>query len=120
MKTKMAEELKQAILCRQDLQLPKGKLGAQCAHASVESVFKADSDAVEEWRADGAKKVVLKVKDEKELLSYFEKAKKVKLPAALIIDAGRTVTEPGTKTCVGIGPAKASDIDKVVGKLHLM
>ena len=114
------EELKQAILCRQDLQLPKGKLGAQCAHASVEALFKTDPDIVEEWRTDGAKKVVLKVTDEKELLSYFEKAKKAKIPAALIIDAGRTVTEPGTKTCVGIGPARTSELDKITGKLKLM
>lgn len=33
-------ELKQVILARNDLKLPKGKLAAQCAHASVEAVLK--------------------------------------------------------------------------------
>ena len=36
--------LKQVILVRQDLKLPKGKLASQCSHASVESVLRSDKD----------------------------------------------------------------------------
>ena len=61
---------KQVILIRQDLQLPKGKLAAQSAHASVEAVLKSDSKTIKEWRNEGMAKIVLKVKDEKELFKY--------------------------------------------------
>ena len=61
-------EYKQIIVARQDLKLPKGKLAAQVAHASVEAVLKCDNDKVKEWREQGQKKVVLKVEGEKELV----------------------------------------------------
>lgn len=112
--------LKQVILVRQDLKLPKGKLSAQAAHASVEAVLKSSSTTVKEWRSQGMAKIVLKVKDEKELLHYFQLAKDSNLTASLITDAGRTVIAPGTKTCVGIGPDDEEEIDKITGKLSLL
>ena len=111
---------KQVILVRQDLKLPKGKLAAQCGHACVEAVLKSNPKLVAAWREDGMTKIALKVKDEKELLQYFEQAKDKGLTAALIIDAGRTVIAPGTKTCVGIGPDTEEKIDKITGKLGLL
>src|SRR3989344_8269433 len=107
---------KQVILIRQDLKLPKGKAAAQCAHASVEAVLKSDAKLVKAWRQEGMAKIVLKVKDEKELLHYFQKAKDAGLTASLITDAGRTVIAPGTKTCVGIGPDQEEKIDEITGK----
>ena len=62
--------MKQAILVRQDLKLPKGKLASQCAHASVEAVLRSDKDKVSKWRKEGMAKIVLKVKDLKELQYY--------------------------------------------------
>lgn len=111
---------KQVILVRQDLKLPKGKLAAQAAHASVEAVLKSDKKIVEAWRSQGMAKIVLKVKDEKELVLYFQQAKEAGLVAALITDAGRTVIAPGTKTCVGIGPEREDKLDVVTGKLPLL
>ncbi|HIG93011.1 MAG: peptidyl-tRNA hydrolase, PTH2 family [archaeon GW2011_AR9] len=111
---------KQVILIRQDLKLPKGKLAAQAAHASVEAVLKSDSKLVSTWRKQGMAKIVLKVKDEKELLSYLQQAKDAGLTTALITDAGHTVVAPGTKTCVGIGPDEEEKIDGITGKLALL
>lgn len=112
--------LKQVILIRQDLQLPKGKLAAQAAHASVEAVLKSDPIVVKAWRKAGMAKIVLKVKDESTLLQYFQKAKDAGLTASLITDAGKTVVEPGTKTCVGIGPEQDEAIDKITKELPLL
>lgn len=113
-------DMKLVILARQDLKLPKGKLAAQVAHAAVEAVFNSEDDKVAEWRSQGQKKVVLKVKDEAELLDYLRKAKAAKLRTALITDAGRTVIAPGTKTCLGIGPDYEDKIDALTGKLPMV
>ncbi len=114
------EEYKQVILVRMDLRLPKGKLAAQVAHASVEAVSKTDRKILDRWNSDGAKKVVLKVADEKELFGYLEQARSAGLKTALITDAGRTVLQPGTTTCLGIGPDAESKIDKVTGSLKVL
>jgi len=36
--------MKQVILVRTDLKMPKGKISVQCSHASVESVLKSSKD----------------------------------------------------------------------------
>ena len=111
---------KQVIIIRQDLKLPKGKLAAQCAHASVEAVFKSDSETIKAWRSEGMAKIVLKVKDQTQLVKLFQKAKDNDIAASLITDAGKTVVAPGTKTAVAIGPDKAEKIDKITENLSLL
>ena len=111
---------KQVILVREDLKLPKGKMSAQVAHASLEAALKSDKKIVAGWRESGAKKVVLKVNDLDELLKYKDLCKSEKLKTALIKDAGHTVVEPGTITCLGIGPDKEYKIDKITGKLKMV
>ena len=113
-------DMKLVVLVRQDLKLPKGKLAAQVAHAAVEAAFNSSSSKVDEWRSEGQKKVVLKVKDEKELLEYLNNARAAKLKATVITDAGRTCIAPGTRTCLGIGPDSEEKIDKVTGKLSML
>ena len=112
--------LKQVILVRHDLKLPKGKACSQVAHASTESLLRSHKDDITKWRAEGMKKVVLKVADEKELIKYKNLAEDHGLVTALITDAGRTVVEPGTITCLGIGPDKEEKIDKVTGHLKMV
>tara|TARA_Y100000310_G_C20663807_1_gene806317 strand:+ start:1599 stop:1952 length:354 start_codon:yes stop_codon:yes gene_type:complete len=111
---------KQIIIVRQDLKLPKGKLAAQSAHASVDAVLRSEDSLVKRWRQEGMAKIVVKVKDEKELIKYFQQAKDEGLTASLITDAGKTVVAPGTKTCVGIGPDEEEKIDQITGKLQLL
>ena len=111
---------KQAILVREDLKLPKGKLSAQVAHAAVDAAAKSDKRVVDLWKKEGGKKIVLKVKDEKELLHYKEMAEDIGLKTALIIDAGHTVVKSCTITCLGIGPDEEDKIDRITGKLKMM
>ena len=112
-------ELKQAIILRSDLKMGKGKAAAQAAHASISAIDKADKDTVSAWKAQGMKKVVLKVQSEKELLELFMSAKR-ELPCALIHDAGLTQIESGSATAVGIGPAEESKINKFTKELKLL
>ncbi len=111
---------KQVILVRTDLKLPKGKLASQCSHASVEAMLKSHKDYISEWKKEGMKKVVLKVKDLDELIKYKQEAEDEGLVTGLITDAGKTVVEPGTVTCLGIGPDKEDKIDKVTGNLKML
>ena len=111
---------KQAILVRVDLKMSKGKTAAQASHASVEAVQNSNKNSVAAWRSEGAKKVVLKVANEDEFLNYWRKAKVNKLATALITDAGRTELAPGTKTCLGIGPASEVKIDKIASSLKML
>ena len=111
---------KQVILIREDLKMPKGKLAAQASHASVDGVLKSDRKVIDSWRKEGMKKIVLKVKDEKELFKFKQLAEDGGLRTALITDAGRTVLEPGTITCMGIGPDLEEKIDGITGKLKMM
>lgn len=112
--------MKQVIVVRNDLKLGKGKIAAQACHASLESYKKANSDAILSWENSGVKKIVLKVESEKELLEIFEQLKAAKMKPALIKDAGLTEVEPGTITCLGVGPVQEKDVDKITGKLKML
>ena len=111
---------KQVIIVRQDLKLPAGKCAAQCSHAAVDAVLKSDKKIINSWRTEGMAKIVLKVKDEKELVNLFQKAKDEGLAASLITDAGKTVVAPGTRTCMAIGPDGEEKIDKITGGVSLL
>ena len=114
--------LKQVIVVRGDLDMGKGKISAQVAHASLSAYRKAelaDKWVARAWEAEGQKKVVLKVGSEEELLSLYEKMKR-EIPCALIRDAGHTQVEPGTITCFGAGPAEEAKIDKFCKELKLL
>jgi peptidyl-tRNA hydrolase, PTH2 family len=112
--------MKQALLVRHDLKLPKGKMAAQVAHASVDATLKSEEKMVKKWRKQGMAKIVLKVKDEDELIQLFQTAKEKGVVASLITDAGKTVVAPGTKTAVALGPDEDKEIDALVGHLALV
>ena len=120
-------EFKQVIAVRADLKMGKGKLAAQVAHGAVEAVLKVLESGnqtwlewLREWRRQGQKKVVVKVSGEEELLRVYREALELGLPAVLVVDAGRTQLEPGTKTVVAIGPAPSNLVDRVTGRLKLL
>ena len=114
---------KQVIIMRADLKMGKGKMAAQCSHASLAAFKKTEREHIEvarQWEMEGQKKVVLKVNSKEELIENFELAKRGEIPAELIRDAGHTQIEPGTHTCVGIGPWDEEELDKLFGKLKLL
>ena len=112
--------IKQVIVVRDDLKLSSGKMAVQTAHASHAAARKASKVTLKLWQLSGEKKVVLKARDLEQLKALAEKCKKLKLPYAIISDAGLTEVKRGTITALGIGPAKEQEIDKVTGSLPLM
>ena len=111
---------KQVVVVRKDLKMKKGKLATQVAHACVGSLKKASKKIIKKWEEEGAKKIVLKVKDLKQLKKIYKKVKASKLPCFLVRDAGLTQLKKGEITCLGIGPAEEEKIDKITEKLKLL
>jgi peptidyl-tRNA hydrolase, PTH2 family len=112
--------MKQVIIVRTDLKMGKGKIAAQCSHASVKAVEASAEEDLHQWEQEGSKKVVLKVSSERELVELFQNAKDAKLIAKIIRDAGHTQIEAGSITTLAIGPAKDIKIDFIAGKLKLL
>jgi len=119
----MEFENKMVIVTRKNLSLSQGKLAVQVAHAAVQCAFatkKNNSKWFNKWNSEGAKKVVVKVENEKDFFELKEKAESLKIYACIIQDAGHTEIPEGTKTVLGIGPAPNDIIDKITGHLNLL
>lgn len=135
-------EVKQVIVMRKDLNMRKGKMIAQGAHASLgvilnmmdreESVrfdgytpitrMTLNADGyIRDWLIGRFAKIALSVDSEAELLEIYEKARSEGLPTVLITDAGFTEFKGvPTNTCIGIGPWHRDIIDKITGHLKLL
>jgi PTH2 family peptidyl-tRNA hydrolase len=129
-------ETKQVIVLRKDLNMRKGKMVAQGAHASMKVFFdmmgshddgslvideKNITDAMREWMNGSFTKVCVGVPSEQELYDIYNRAKDAGLPCSLIVDAGKT--EFGgvpTPTSCAIGPAKTEEVNKITGNLVLL
>jgi peptidyl-tRNA hydrolase, PTH2 family len=111
--------MKQVIVVNSSLKLPPGKMAAQVAHAAVGAFLRAPSSLQKHWLDDGMPKIVLRCDSEAEMFAVLRDAEAAGLPVSLVRDVGRTVTNPGTATCIGIGPDSADKIDVITGKLAL-
>jgi len=121
--------IKQVIVMRNDLNMRKGKMIAQGAHASLSFLTRRleNSDKVklskpeQEWLDSSFAKVCVRVDSEEELLVIFQQAKEAMLEVHLITDSGKTEFhgEP-TKTCLAIGPDYSHKIDQITGNLKLL
>lgn len=112
--------MKQVIVVNESLDLPRGKLASQVAHASLAAFLDAPAAARSAWLADGMAKVVLSCDTEAEVLDLHARAEAAGLAASVVRDAGRTVVAPGTVTCLGIGPSGEAAIDSITGSLPLV
>jgi len=138
-------EVKQVIVIRKDLNMRKGKIAAQAAHASMavlldrmgvkyyyhrleddtaygheDWILSVDRDSpMWEWLNGPFTKIVVYVDSEEELLNVYDKA--AGLPRSLIRDKGFTEFHGVlTYTAVAIGPHYSEDVDKITGDLPLL
>jgi len=114
---------KQVIVMRTDLKMGKGKIAAQASHAAVSAAEEARKHHrawLNAWLDEGQRKVVVKVRNEADLLRLKEQASRMRLPCALVYDRGLTQLPPDTLTCLSIGPAPNEQVDKITGDLPLL
>lgn len=117
------QEFKQVIVVRGDLKIGKGKLAVQVAHASVSAVEETRRQKpkwLEAWFSECQKKICVRVDSEKDLRLLKGRVDEAGIPNALIQDAGLTQLEPGTVTCLGIGPVPSDIADMYTGDLRLV
>lgn len=131
-------DVKQVIVVRTDLNMRKGKIAAQVAHASMKVFFdrfnyfnKTATDpayidmtltpAMEEWYRGAFTKVVVGVEGEDAIYQLAEQAKNLDIPHAVIIDNGFTEFHGNkTTTCLAIGPDYSEKIDQITKELKLI
>lgn len=122
----MSDDVKMVIVVRNDLNMRKGKMVAQGAHAAthflLEKVQRGQKFTATEkaWLESGTTKICVRAESEDELLDIYGKAKVAGLTVHLVTDAGRTEFKEPTRTCLSIGPNKASEIDQITGSLKLL
>jgi PTH2 family peptidyl-tRNA hydrolase len=116
-------EFKQVVVVRKDLRMGTGKVAAQVAHASVagaEQVMSSNPSWFMKWFNSGQAKIVVKVHSLEDLYNIKRKAKSLALPVVQVQDRGLTQIDEGTITCLGIGPAPSSLIDRITKDLKLL
>lgn len=127
------DEVKQVIVVRKDLQMRKGKIAAQVAHAAMKFLIdNNESDRDDElvikltpeeaaWLTGPFTKVVVGVDSEEALRDLILQAELAGIEVNPIIDSGRTeFNGVMTLTCAAFGPCKAEDLDKITGNLKLI
>ncbi|PYH96222.1 PTH2-domain-containing protein [Aspergillus ellipticus CBS 707.79] len=119
-----AEEVKLVLVVRTDLGMTKGKIAAQCSHATL-ACYKylvahtPGSSMLRRWESQGQAKIALQVKSEEDMEEMQAKAISLGLCARVITDAGRTQIASGSRTVLGVlGPK--SVVDGVTGHLKLL
>lgn len=114
------DEVVQYIVVRKDLNMSKGKMAAQVAHASIATVYPYLWDAeVKTWLDRAFTKIILEVKN----LAALEKLERMCIERHMvfktIVDNGRTEVEPNTPTCLGFKPYKKSQLGDFLKKYQL-
>ncbi len=114
--------MKQIIVMRKDLKMPRGKEIAQGAHASMKAtLLHMDDSRVKEWLSGMFTKIAVGVNSEEELLDVLNRAKEAGVIAELITDSGLTVFNGvPTNTCIAVGPDTNENLQAITGNLKLL
>lgn len=124
--------VKQVIVMRKDLNMRKGKMVAQGAHASIKwlvdymsssgrDMFYELTKDENDWLNGSFTKICVYVNSEEELLAIDQAAMDAGVKSSLIQDSG--LTEFGgvpTYTCLALGPDTSENIDPISGHLPLL
>jgi len=116
-------DFKMVLVIRGELRLTAGKAAVQVAHAAVQLALEAEKRApaaYSAWSSAGQKKIALVAPTLDDLESLARVARAKGLPVVIMEDAGLTEVPPGTKTCLGIGPAPSALLDPITGSLDLL
>lgn len=120
-------KIKQVIIMRRDLDMSKGKMIAQAAHAVLGVMKKvldmryAEYSYMTEWVATGQTTICVGVDSLEELIQCYNLGLRYGFISALVTDSGLTeFNYQPTTTCLAFEPLPADEIDKITGELKLL
>lgn len=119
------EEMKMVLVVRSDLKMTTGKIAAQCVHAALGACRLAEEkdgfgDMYSYWLESGERTVCLRCESEAQLNDLERQAEVNGIIAYVVMDAGRTQVECGSRTVLAIGPHFDSSVNAITGKLKLL
>ena len=103
--------------------MDKGKIGAQCGHATIGAYKLASKhcpSVIRAWEFMGQAKICAKVEKEEMMYELIEKAKAAGIVTYLVEDEGRTQIAAASKTVLAIGPAPNSVFEGITSHLKLL
>lgn len=119
--------MKQVIVMRKDLNMRKGKMVAQGAHASIAFLCEhyrlgtLPNQLEQMWLSGPFKKICVGVNSEAELLAIHMEAVWAGIKSFVIEDSGLTEFKGvPTNTCLCLGPDKSEVLDRITGGLTLL
>jgi len=121
----MADAPYKMVLCvNMSLKMGKGKVAAQCCHATMGTYKRAKKQcpaALRAWELSGCAKIAVKCPTEEEMTDeIWKKAAQKGIPYYIVEDAGRTQIAAGSRTVLALGPAPVRLFDGVTSHLKLM
>ena len=116
--------VKMMLCVREDLKMKKGKIGAQCSHATLglyKKILgkKKNEKMLEAWENNGQKKIVAKLKNEGEMNLLVSKATDANIQFYVVQDAGRTQVAAGSRTVIALIDFE-NKLNTITGRLKLM
>ena len=100
-----------------------GKIATLVAHAAVLSAEKSrqtDFPTFSRWFESGQAKVVLKVQNFEDLVALRQSAQGLSLLVVFVEDIQPVTINTGVWTCICIGPAPSTLLDRVTKHLKLL
>jgi peptidyl-tRNA hydrolase, PTH2 family len=116
-------DCKMVLVVNMGIGMQKGKIAAQCGHATLGAYKKAQKyskKVLTIWENIGQAKVAVKGKDTDHLNEIMARAKAKGLVTYRVADAGRTQIPAGSHTVVAIGPAPIAAFKGVTDDLKLL
>jgi len=116
--------VKMMLCVREDLKMKKGKIGAQCSHATLGLYMKIANKKkyekmLEDWLTKGQKKIVAKLKDEGAMNLLVSKATDAGIAFHVVQDAGHTQVAAGSRTVIALIDYE-NKMNTITSRLKLM
>jgi peptidyl-tRNA hydrolase, PTH2 family len=135
--------IKQVIVVRKDLNMRKGKIAGQAAHATMkvlvdrmtisavyegpngkttsQTIISTFTEEMLDWLKGIFTKIVVGCDSLDCIYDIETKCREKNIPCAIIVDSGATEFHGvPTVTCIAVGPADEKDIDPITGLLPLL
>ena len=111
------------VLCvNMSLKMDKGKIAAQCGHATLgayKTSLKFAKSNVQWWERTGQAKIAVKVTEE-QMFAVAKAAEEIGVVSYIVMDAGKTQIAAGSQTVCAIGPAPVHVVNEITKAFKLL